>query len=361
MHDGTGFSPPTRKRVLAAAADMRWVPSGPARGLAFRKTGIVGLFFPDLAAFSESEEESPLYIDQVIRGAERAAAAAGVAVLIAATRGAGRKLARSVVGQVDGLVVLARSLPVTDIATFSRSVPIVVLADRSNRSKLDYVGADNRGGMRELTAHLLTAHQFTRLAFGGGPARPPHSQERFAGFRMALREAGLPVPGQPAADGGFTEAGGARAMRALLARGKPPQAVIFGNDEMAGGGLAGLGAAGLRVPSGIAVTGFDDIALSRHVQPSLTTVRQPLRDLCEQALRLLLARVNEPASQRQSLVLPTQLVLRRTCGCPARRGMAAGLRNGGGAPERRRRSGGVGEMTAGEAGPTSTVKGGRAD
>ena len=74
MHDSTGFSPATRKRVLAAAADMGWVPSGPARGLAFRKTGIVGLLFPDMAAFSESEEESPLYIDQVIRGAERAAA-----------------------------------------------------------------------------------------------------------------------------------------------------------------------------------------------------------------------------------------------------------------------------------------------
>jgi LacI family transcriptional regulator len=318
MHDGIGYSPATRKRVLAAAADMGWVPSGPARGLAFRKTGIVGLLFPDLAAFTESEEESPLYIDQVIRGAERAAAAAGVAVLIAGTREAGRKLARSVVGQVDGLVVLARSLPVRDIQTFARTVPVVVLADRANRSKLDYVGADNRGGMRELTAHLVAEHGFTRLAFVGGPARSPDSQERFAGFRMALRDAGLPVPGQPAADGGFTEAGGARAMRALLASGRPPQAVVFGNDEMAVGGLAELRAAGLRVPSGIAVTGFDDVALSRHVQPSLTTVRQPMRDLGQHAVRLLLSRVAEPASRRQSLVLPTQLVLRRSCGCPAR-------------------------------------------
>src|SRR3984893_15221215 len=178
MHDGTGFSPATRKRGLAAGAAIGWGPSGPARGLAFRKTGIVGLLFPDLTAFSESEEESPLYIDQVLRGAERAAAAAGFPVLIAATRGAGRKLGRSVVGQVDGLVVMARSLPVRDIQTFSRSVPMVVLADRSNRSKLDYVGADNRGGMRELTAHLLTAHGFTRLAFVGGPARSPHSPGR---------------------------------------------------------------------------------------------------------------------------------------------------------------------------------------
>src|SRR5258708_12218900 len=92
MHDGTGFSPATRKLVLAAAADMGWVPSGPARGLAFRKTGIVGLLFPDRTAFSESEGESPLYIDQVIRGADRAAAAAAVPLLIPATRGPRRPL-----------------------------------------------------------------------------------------------------------------------------------------------------------------------------------------------------------------------------------------------------------------------------
>ena len=116
-------------------------------------------------------------------------------------------------------------------------------------------------------------------------------------------------------------------MRTLLAGGKPPQAVLFGNDEMAVGGLAVLRAAGLRVPSGIVVTGFDDIALSRHVQPSLTTVRQPMRDLGGQAVRVLLARVAEPASRRECLVLPTQLVVRRSCGCPARREMAAGLRD----------------------------------
>jgi len=92
---------------------------------------------------------------------------------------------------------------------------------------------------------------------------------------------------------------------------------------MAVGGLSVLRAAGVRVPSGIAVTGFDDIALSRHVQPSLTTVKQPMRDLGGQAVRVLLARVAEPASRRQSLVLPTQLVVRRSCGCTTRRGMAA--------------------------------------
>ena len=316
VHGGDGFSPATRERVLAAAERLGWVPSGPARGLASRKTGIVGLLFPDLGASGGAEEESPLYIDEIIRGAERAATAAGGAVLIAATRGAGRELAFSVAGQVDGLVVLARSLPGRDVKTLSRSVPVVVLAKQSGNSGLDYVGVDNRGGMRELVLHLVRVHRFSRLAFVSGPAQSPDSQERFAGFRMALREAGLPDQAHASADGGFTQAGGARATAMLLARRKPPQAMVFANDEMAAGGLGVLRAAGLRVPSDVAVTGFDDIALARHLQPPLTTVRQPMRDLGYEAVQLLHHRLAKPASRRLSLVLPTRVVVRGSCGCP---------------------------------------------
>jgi LacI family transcriptional regulator len=315
VHGGTGFSRATRERVLAAAAELGWIPSGPARGLASRKTGIVGLLFPDLAASGEAEEESPLYIDEVIRGAERAATAVGRAVLIAATRGAGRDLAFSIAGQVDGFVLLARSLPARDVKTLSRTVPIVVLAKRSGNSGADYVGADNRGGMRELVSHLVRVHRFSRLAFVSGPAHSPDSQERFAGFRTALRAHGLPDPGHVSAEGGFTAAGGARAVRTLLARRRRPQAMVFANDEMAAGGLAVLRAAGLQVPSDIAVTGFDDIALARHLHPPLTTIRQPMRDLGQEAVLLLHRRLTKPSSRRVSLTLPTKLVVRRSCGC----------------------------------------------
>ena len=109
MADGKGFSTATRDRVRATAAELGWVPSGPARGLASKRAGVVGLLFPDLGQSGEAEEESPLYVDQVIRGAERAATSAGDAVMIAATRTAsGRDLAFSVAGKTDGLVVMAR-------------------------------------------------------------------------------------------------------------------------------------------------------------------------------------------------------------------------------------------------------------
>ena len=320
MADGKGFSEATRDRVRAMATELGWVPSGPARGLASKRAGVVGLLFPDLGRSGEAEEESPLYVDQVIRGAERAATSAGDAVMIAATRTAsGRDLAFSVAGKTDGLVVMARSLSEDDIAALSRSVPIVVLADHyAAGDGPDFAGADNRSGSREITEHLIQVHGYTDLAFLAGPADSPDSGERFAGFCEALRHAGLSAPGEPAATGGFTEAGGQQAVTAMLAGGRASRAIVCGNDEMAIGALIALRAKRLRVPADVAVSGFDDIAAAHHVRPALTTVRQPMRELGERSVRMLLARIADPAAPRQSVVLPTETVIRRSCGCRTR-------------------------------------------
>jgi LacI family transcriptional regulator len=318
MADGKGFSEVTRNRVRATAAELGWVPSGAARGLASRRTGIVGLLFPDLGRSGDVEEESPLYVDQVIRGAERAASSAGHAVMIAATHiESGRDLAFMVAGKADGLIVVARCLPEQDIAVLSRSLPVVVLANRYAGDGPDFVGSDNRSGCRAVTTHLIRSHARTDLAFLAGPADSPDSGERFAGFCEALRQAELPVPDSPAAGGGFTEAGGGAAVAALIAGGRRPQAIVCGNDEMAIGALSALRAHRLRVPTDIALTGFDDIAVAHHVRPALTTVRQPMRALGEQSVRVLLDRIADPAAPRHSVVLPTEIVIRRSCGCRA--------------------------------------------
>jgi LacI family transcriptional regulator len=200
----------------------------------------------------------------------------------------------------------------------AKIVPVVVLANREAGRGYDYVGADNRGGSRALTAHLIGVHGFTDLFFLAGPAQSPDSDERFAGFRDALRDAGLRVPDRPAGNGGFTEAGGHQAMRALIARGRRPRALVCGNDEMALGALTALRAARLRVPADVAVTGFDDIAAGRHVMPAVTTVRQPMRDLGERSVRLLLDRIADTDAGHQSVVLPSEMIIRQSCGCASR-------------------------------------------
>lgn len=324
MHDGVGFSEDTRKAVLESAAALGWIPNHSARSLARRRAGLVGLLFPDFGSEGTAEDESPLFIDQVIRGAERAATFAGDAIVIGATRGrSGGELARSLVGKVDGLIVLAGSLGTKELAEISARAPVVVLASHSTRNELDFVEADNHGGAAAATCHLIDDHGLTDLAFVAGPARSPDSRERFAGFVNALKAAGLAAPATAEVHGGFTEAGGARAVEELLdSRTTLPQAIVFGNDEMAIGGLARIRVRGLRVPDDIAITGFDDIASARHVDPTLTTVRQPMRDMGVTAVRTLLRRIAEPGAPRHTVMLPTSLVVRASCGCTDLSGVA---------------------------------------
>jgi LacI family transcriptional regulator len=321
MHGKDGMSTTTRDRVLAMATELGWVPDGRARGLATRRAGVVGVLFHDLDPDDDTvEEESPLYVDEIIRGAERAATAVGDAVLIAATRGrSGHELAFAVSGKVDGLVVLARSISRQDVQSLARSLPIVTVATPSRTNPFDDISVDNRGAMRVLTNHLVADHGYTDLVFVGGPARSPDSMERFAGYREALRGHGHDVPKSPHAEGGFTEVGGAHAVTSLLAdRPRPPEAIVCGNDQMAIGALDVLRKARLGVPADVAVTGFDDISSAHHVRPALTTVHQPMRDVGEQAVQMLLERIAQPDAKRRSVVLPTELMIRRSCGCGRR-------------------------------------------
>lgn len=312
----------TRQRVLGAARELGYVPSGSARGLASRATGVLGLCFPDYAD-PEAEEldaddpEAMLYSDEIIRGMERAARRQGYALLIAASLSSGPMgLVAKVAGLVDGFAVLARTVPTEELEVISRRLPVVMLAGPREIDRLDHIEVANHEGQAELTRHLVEGHGLTRLAFVGGMADSPDAEARFQGHRAACAAAGLPVPDEPDVRGELTQAEGRAAVRRLLARDAGrPQAVLFANDQMAVGGLHALEQAGLRVPEDVVVTGFDGIPLGRMARPTLTTVRQPIRGLGEEAVELLLKRLAEPERAPESVVLPVEVVRRESCGC----------------------------------------------
>ncbi|MFD7071054.1 LacI family DNA-binding transcriptional regulator [Streptomyces sp. NPDC059913] len=316
----------TRERVLEAARALGYVPSGNARGLASRTTGVLGLCFPDYAdpeAEAEAEDSDAddavmLYSDQIIRGMERAARRHGYALLIAALLDGGTEdLVAKVAGRVDGFAVMARTVPTEDLDVLSRRLPVVMLAGPREIDHLDHIVVANTDGERELTRHLIEDHGLRRLAFVGGETDSPDAEARFLGFRQACADAGLPVPEAPDLRiAMMTQAEGARAAEALLDRpGERPQGMLFANDQMAVGALRALARRGVRVPEDVAVTGFDGIPLSRIVTPSLTTVRQPIRRLGEQAVELLVQRLAERDREPVSLMLPVSQARRASCGC----------------------------------------------
>ncbi|MFJ1783783.1 LacI family DNA-binding transcriptional regulator [Streptomyces anulatus] len=322
----------TREKVMEAARELGYVPSGSARGLASRTTGVLGLCFPDYAdpdaetaaAASDADDDQAvmLYSDQIIRGMERAARRHGYALLIAASLDGGpESLVAKVAGRVDGFAVLAQTVPTEDLEVISRRLPVVMLAGPREIDHLDHIVVANAEGERELTRHLIEDHGLRRLAFIGGEENSPDAQARFRGFQAGCRDAGLPVPSRPELRAGMmTQAEGALAADALLDRSEGtgverPEAMLFANDQMAVGALQALERRGVRVPDDIAVTGFDGIPLSRIVRPPLTTVRQPIRRLGEEAVELLVQRLADPGRAPVSLELPVSVTRRASCGC----------------------------------------------
>ena len=316
----------TRERVLAVARELGYVPSGNARGLASRSTGVLGLCFPDYgdpdidnpdnAEADADDSELMLYADEITRGMERAARRHGYALLIAASLSGGpESLVASVAGRVDGFAVLARTVATEDLELISRRLPVVMIAGPREIDHLDHLEVANQDGEFALTTHLITDHGLTRLAFVGGGEDSPDAQARFLGYQQALRAAGLPVPDAPDTRGNFTQADGRLATERLLARAELPQAMVFANDQMAVGALETLERRGIRVPADVAVVGFDGIPLGRVVRPSLTTVSQPMRKLGEAAVDLLVGRLTEPGRDPREVMLPVTQTRRSSCGC----------------------------------------------
>lgn len=312
--------PETRSKVLAAVAELGYVPSGAAQTLANRRTGVLGLCFPDFVGDQDIVESDAMYwYDEVIRGMERAARRSGFAVLIAATHESDDEdMVTMVASRCDGLAVLAHTVPPATLERIAQRMPVVMLAaprQSGEHGTIDHLSVASRTGAHRLTAHLLDTHGHRDVRFVAGPDSPD-SASRFSGFRAALAERGLPVPERPHLIGDFTTAGGQRVVSRLLESGDVPRALVCVNDQTAVGAMAALRQVGIRVPQEVAVAGFDGIQLGQHLRPGLTTVIQPMNAFGAEAVRLLRDRMADTALPGRDVELPVLLETRGSCGCP---------------------------------------------
>jgi LacI family transcriptional regulator len=223
----------------------------------------------------------------------------------------------SLSGKVDGLLIGEGIVPPLVLARLAERLPVVVISGDPDERAADVVTADNRAGAAALVTHLVADHGMRRLFYVDGPHTAPDAKERRRAVADVLRahpEAHL----VGSYDGLFSVESGEDAAGALLARHGTalPDAVVCANDQMAIGVLQALARARLRVPEDLAVTGFDDILLGGVIEPTLTTVHQPMRLLGEQACARLLERIARPGLPPKVQLLPTELVLRSSCGCP---------------------------------------------
>lgn len=302
-------SAPTRAKVIAAITELGFRPSHLGRALAARRHGALGVVLPGL---------SGPYHSEVIAGFEQEAVASRLSVLILGTHllKEARELVLDMADRVDGIAVLGGSIPdeVVD-ELLIRDCPVVQLAGR-HRSGIRTVRAEGVQAVRALTRHLIADHGYEHLAFVGNPTGSPDGEARWHGFRLAHQDAGRPLPQTPVRVG-HDQPGGLIAAETLFnAERRRPRAVVCVNDETALGVLVSALGRGLSVPGDVAITGFDDVTAARLTAPGLTTVRQPMRELGVRTVRTLQAVIEGAVVLSTDEVLPSEIVLRASCGCP---------------------------------------------
>jgi LacI family transcriptional regulator len=309
--------PDTRQRVLGVIAELGFVPDASARGLTRRRKDLIALAgLVRSTAELDVEHNSLLFIDHIVHAAERALRGTDYSLMLTfGSRGEHfEKRLRAIAGKADGLLMAEEVLDRGDLRALAAQLPVVVIAGSSDQAITDVYRSDNTSGMTALTRHLTGHHGYQRLCFVAGPKDAPDAQARYSAFEQAVASS----PGSSidqVIHGDFSEDSGIAAAKILLGRTALPQAVACANDQMAIGVLRELQRAGIRVPADVAVTGFDDVYPSRVIDPPLTTVSQPFNELGGRAAGRLLARIDDPALARVTEVLPTQLVIRTSCGC----------------------------------------------
>lgn len=297
-------SPQTRERVLQVIEEHGYRPNQLGRALAEQRHGSVAIVFPGLAG---------PYFSELIQGFESEAMETGASVHIVGThrREAADDDVLAMSARVDGIAVHGGTIREETLRRLAAEVPVVVLAGQP-LDGIPAVRADN-SRVAELTRHLLVDHGYRRLAFVGNPDGSPDVTERWEAFKQGHREARVPAPKNPLKIG-LQQSDGVIAAGELLDGRRRPGAIVCANDETALGVLMGALGRGLRVPGDVAITGFDDVAMSSLVQPGLTTIRQPIRELGAVTARLLLSGLGGPGAVMDT-VLATELVLRGSCGC----------------------------------------------
>jgi LacI family transcriptional regulator len=321
--------PETKERVLQAVAELGFIPDGAARALSARLKEVIGVVIrrpqrPGAAdgtaegGVFQDEAESLQFPDLINRGIEVAAQNRDYNLLVSSVDVDEQDHTRRIhalARKSDGLILHDQVIDVAQLERLSRQVPIVTLAGVATPTTSN-VGGDNQRGMRDLAFHLVRDHGYQTIAYLGGHPDSPDNLARHAALQAAVSEAGGTLVHGPQWQGDYCAAGGARVIGRLLAgTGALPRAIACANDQSALGVVYALMQHGLDVPGDVAVTGFDDIPMARHLRPQLTTVRQPIQEIGATAFEVLYSMISNAEPAQRDVKLPTRLITRESCGC----------------------------------------------
>jgi DNA-binding LacI/PurR family transcriptional regulator len=304
-------APDVRRNVERAVDRLGYIPNPAARSLVTRKSQSIGLVIAEPAG---RLFEDPFF-PRLLRGIGAALSSRELQLVLLMPQSSleeSRAERYLTAGHVDGalLVSLHGNDPLPG-AVARRGIPVVVGGRPPRGASVSYVDVDNVQGGRSAVEHLVESGR-SAIATIFGPSDMSPGFDRLAGYRQALDAAGLERDPGLEAGGDFTQAGGAEAMRQILAARPDVDAVFAASDLMAAGAVQVLRAAGRRIPDDVAIVGYDDSPIAEAADPPLTSVRQPIEEMGAEMVRLLLEHAAHPGAVPRTVILATQLVRRRS-------------------------------------------------
>jgi DNA-binding LacI/PurR family transcriptional regulator len=307
LNQNTAISEEVRKRVLRAAQETNYIPNSMARGLALRRSHLIGLVVPSIG--------NPFFAE-IARGAHDASYERGYVVTLCDTQ---RSRSREdlfvqtlLQSRVDGVIVTGGVLTPEHLQGLKQhKLPVVLAGRRSSGTGYSGVSVDNVAVGQEATRYLIEkGHR--KILYISGPLESPASRDRQRGYEDAMQAHGLKastVQGDFSMEFGFEEA--AR----IASQKTPPTAVFAANDMLAIGLIMGLVNLGLKVPGDIAVIGCDDIPMGALIRPALTTMHVPMYDIGARSMQLLLRSIEgNNQGPAESILLDCKLAVRDSAG-----------------------------------------------
>jgi LacI family transcriptional regulator len=309
INDRYGVAPQTYDKVMDIVSDLGYESSLVASSLRRHSTNVIGILVPEFEPFST----------ELLKGISSAVEGTGYELLAYSGNlehnhvgWERRSLSRLAGTLIDGAVIVAPTATVTDA-----TIPVVAVDPHTGRPGPSTVEADNVGGARAATQHLIElGHR--RIAHVRGRTDLVSAQLREQGYREALEAAGLTFDPELVRVGGYRAAETTDAARELLTLPERPTAVFAANDLSAIRVMEIARELGLRVPEDLSVVGFDNVPEAANAVPALTTVAQPLHQMGAEAVRLLLGLLAGVTSE-EHLLLPATLVVRASTAPPEER------------------------------------------
>lgn len=308
INDRPGVRPELRQAVELAIREHGLNVDSAARALKSRKTERLAIIIPrpGFLVFANP------FFTEILRGITSATEQRGygLAVTTSATSQTLYEVNRN--RSCDGVLFIGFRKSVPEPRSLKgATVPVVTIPRPGPQYKLPYVTMEDEVGAYDATCHLIQrGHR--RIALLNGPRNSIYSINRFAGYRRALAEAGLPLDPSLVVDGDFDHDGAYRATVQLLQIDNSPTAILATSDFMATGVTCGIKSLGLNVPRDVALVGFGNTPICTHTSPTLTSVDEQLQELGRQAATLLIRLAEGEQVEDTQIALPTRLIVRES-------------------------------------------------